>query len=70
MAIDQTDHPSASGAFLVDDEAGGQTGDRSRSIALGLAVASMRITVLVALASLAILFVLPAALAAQAAVGI
>ena len=44
--------------------------DRPRSVVLGLAAASMRTVVLVVLASLAILVLLPAAIAAQAAVGI
>lgn len=70
MAIDQIDQTGVRGAFLVDPEARDRAVDRPRSIVLGLAVSSMRTVVMVVLASLAILIVLPAALAAQAAVGI
>ena len=66
MAIDQIDRAVVTHEFLVAAEAA----DRPRSVVLGLAVASMRTVVMVVLATLAILVVLPAAIAAQAAVGI
>jgi hypothetical protein len=46
-----------------------QAGDR-RSPMVGLAVTVMRTSLMVALASLAILVLLPAAIAAQAAIGV
>ena len=55
---------------LEDPQAGDPDVDRPRSVVLGLAVASMRTVVMVVLVTLAILVVLPAAIAAQAAVGI
>ena len=70
MAIDRIDRAVVTREFLVGPKAGDQTVDRSRSVVLGFAAASMRPVVLVVLASLAILVLLPAALAAQAAVGI
>ena len=71
MAIDQIDRTVVTHEFLVAD-----CMPRSRrptaleASSLGLAVASMRTVVMVVLATLAILVVLPAAIAAQAAVGI
>jgi hypothetical protein len=70
MAIDQIDRTVVTGEFVIGPRAGDLAVDRPRSFVLGLAVASMRTVVLVVLASLAILVVLPAAIAAQAAVGI
>lgn len=70
MAIDQIDRAVGTPEFLVGPKAGDRATDRTRSVALGLAAASMRTVVLVVLAALGILVVLPAALAAQAAVGI
>ena len=70
MAIDQIDQTVVTREFRVGPKAGDRAVDRPRRVVLGLAVASMRTVVMVVLASLAILVVLPAALAAQAAVGI
>ena len=70
MAIDQIDRTVVTREFLVGPKAGDPAMDRPRSVAFGLAVASMRPVVMVVLASLAILVLLPAAIAAQAAVGI
>jgi hypothetical protein len=70
MAIDRIDRTVITREFLVDPEAGDRSVDRPRRVALGFAVASMRTVVMVVLASLAILVLLPAAIAAQAAVGI
>jgi hypothetical protein len=70
MAIDQIDRAVVTREFLVGPEAGDRTVDRPRSVVLGLAAASMRTLVMVVLASLAVLVLLPAAIAAQAAVGI
>jgi hypothetical protein len=70
MAIDQIDRAVVTSEFLVGPKAGDQAVVRPPSVVFGLAVASMRPVVLVVLASLAILVLLPAALAAQAAVGI
>ena len=68
MAIDQIDRAVVTHEFLVGRAP--TAADRPRSVVLGLAVASMRTVVMVVLATLAILVVLPAAIAAQAAVGI
>jgi hypothetical protein len=70
MAIDRIDQTVVTRELLVGPTAGDRAVDRPRSVVLGLAVASMRTVVMVVLAPLAILVVLPAALAAQAAVGI
>jgi len=70
MAIDRIDRTVVTHEFFVAAEAFHRAADRPRSVALGFAVASMRTVVMVILASLAIVVVLPAALAAQAAVGI
>jgi hypothetical protein len=70
MAIDRIDRTVVTHEFRVAADADDQAADRPRSIVLGLAVASMRTVIMVVLASLAILVVLPAAIAAQAAVGI
>ena len=70
MAIDQIDRAGGTPEFLVGAEAGDREAARPRSVVLGIAVASMRTVVMVVLASLAILVLLPAAIAAQAAVGI
>ena len=70
MAIDQIDQAVVTREFLVDPGAGDQAVDRPRGILVGVAVASMRTVVMVVLASLAILVLLPAAIAAQAAAGI
>ena len=70
MAIDQIDQAGVTREFLVGPKPGGPAEDRPRRVVLGLAVASMRTVAMVVLASLAILVLLPAALAAQAAVGI
>ena len=70
MAIDRIDRTVATQEFLVGPKAGDQAVVRPPSVVLGLAVASMRTVVMVVLATLAILVVLPAAIAAQAAVGI
>jgi hypothetical protein len=69
MAIDQIDRVVVPGEFLIGPKAGDRA-VRARSVVLGLAAASMRTVVLVVLAALGILVLLPAALAAQAAVGI
>jgi hypothetical protein len=70
MAIDQIDRTVVTREFLVNPKAGDRGVVRPRSIAFRLAVASMRPVVMVVLVSLAILVLLPAAIAAQAAVGI
>jgi hypothetical protein len=69
MAIDQINRPVVT-RDLVGRKAGDRSVDRPRGVVLGLAVASMRTAVMIVLASLAILVVLPAAIAAQAALGI
>jgi hypothetical protein len=70
MAIDQIDRTVVVREFPVGTGAGDRAVDRPRSVARGLAAASMRTVVMVVLASLAVLVLLPAAIAAQAAVGI
>lgn len=70
MALDQIHRAGGTQEFLVGLQAGVQTADRPRSVALGLALASARIVGMVVLAALAILVLLPAAIAAQAAIGI
>jgi len=70
MAIDQIDRTVVVQEFLVGTGAGDRAVDRTRSVARGLAAASIRTVVMVVLASLAVLVLLPAAIAAQAAVGI
>ena len=70
MAIDQVDRTVVTPELLISPMAGDRAVVRPRSVAFGLAVASMRPVVMVVLASLAILILLPAAIAAQAAVGI
>jgi len=70
MAIDHIDRAVGASELLVGPLADDPAEERPRRVVLGLAVASMRSVVLVVLASLAILVLLPAALAAQAAVGI
>jgi hypothetical protein len=70
MAINQVDRAGVTREFLVGPEADDPGVDRPRSVVLGLAAASMRTVVMVVLASLAILVLLPAAIAAQGAVGI
>ena len=70
MAIDQIDRTVVTHEFLIATDTANVGADRPRSAVLGLAVASMRTLVMVVLATLAILVVLPAAIAAQAAVGI
>ena len=70
MAIDRIDRTVVAGEYLVGPEANDRVSDHPRSVVLGLAAASMRAVVMVVLASLAILVLLPAAIAAQAAVGI
>ena len=69
MAIDR-DQTVGTREFLVGTKAGDRPVDRPRSVVLRLAAASTRTVIMVVLASLAILVVLPAAIAAQAAVGI
>jgi hypothetical protein len=66
MAINQIERTVVTAEFLAGPEAG----DRPRGVVLSLAVASMRTVIMVVLASLAILVLLPAAIAAQAAAGI
>ena len=70
MAIDRIDRTVVTTEFLAGRQAGDQAADPPRSVMLGLAVASMRTVIMVVLASLAILVLLPAAIAAQAAAGI
>jgi hypothetical protein len=70
MAIDRIDRTVVAKESLVGPGGNDEDVERRGSVGLGLAVASMRTVVMVVLASLAILVVLPAALAAQAAVGI
>jgi hypothetical protein len=70
LAIDQIDRAIVSRDFLVGPEAGDRAVDSPRSVVLRLAAASMRTAVMVVLASLAVLVLLPAAIAAQAAAGI
>lgn len=70
MAIDRIDLTVVTREFTLGPKAGDRAVARPRSVVLGLAVASMRTVIMVVLASLAILVVLPAAIAAQAAVGI
>lgn len=70
MVIDHIDQAVVSRELLVGPQARDPAVDRPRGVKLGLAVASMRTVVMVVLATLAILVVLPAAIAAQAAVGI
>ena len=70
MAIDQIDRTVGTRELVVGPQAGGQAADRPRSVALGIALASMRTVVMVVLAALAILVLLPAAIAAQAAIGL
>jgi len=69
MAIDR-DQTAGAREFIVGTKAGDRAEDRPRSVVLRLAAASTRTVIMVVLASLAILVVLPAAIAAQAAVGI
>jgi hypothetical protein len=68
MAIDLADRTVAYGQFA--GEAAADPANVRRHLSLGLTVAVGRTAVLVALASLAILVLLPAALAAQAAITI
>jgi len=70
LAIDQIDRVVVTRDFLVGPESGDRAVDRPGSVVLRLAAASMRTVVMVVLASLAVLVLLPAAIAAQAAVGI
>ena len=70
MAMDRIDRTVVPRECLIGPTVGDQAGDRPRSVVLSLAVASMRMVIMVVLASLAILVLLPAAIAAQAAAGI
>jgi len=68
--MDQIDRVVVTRDFLAAPEAGDRAMDRPRSVVLRLAAASMRTVVMVVLASLAVLVLLPAAIAAQAGAGI
>ena len=70
MAIDRVDRTVVNRDFLVGAMPNRVADRRHLPVRLGVAAAFARPAVMVLLASLAILVVLPAALAAQAAVGI
>jgi hypothetical protein len=70
VAIDRIDRTIFSHEVLVGPEAGDRAVHRRGSVVLGLAAVAMRNVVMVVLATLAVLVLLPAAIAAQAATGI
>jgi hypothetical protein len=70
MAIDRIDRTVVTREFLVGAGVDHEAVHHRGGVGLGVAVASMRTVAMVVLASLAILVVLPAALAAQAAIAI
>ena len=70
MAINRNDRTVVASNFGIAARVNSQTVARERSVPLGAALGFARTAVMVALASLAILVLLPAAIAAQAAAAI
>ena len=70
MSIDRIDRTVATSDFRSSARVNFQPVARERSVPLGVALGIARTAVMVALASLAILVLLPAAIAAQAAAAI
>jgi hypothetical protein len=67
LAIDRIDRTVVTLRVATDDSASTERIERQRHVAVGVAAALTRTAVMVALASLAVLVLLPAAIAAQAA---
>ena len=67
MAIDRIDRTVVTSEIPTDALTSPQLVERQRRVVVGVAAALMRTAVMVALASLAVLVLLPAAIAAQAA---
>ena len=67
LSIDRIDRTVVTVHFPTETGAGSEAVERQHRVGLGVAVGIARTAVMVALASLAILVLLPAAIAAQAA---
>ena len=67
MAIDRIDGTAVTLEYATDDLVNPVAAQRQRYVVLGVAAGVTRTAVMVALASVAILVLLPAAIAAQAA---